>query len=166
MQISLSIREILPPTKIANHFDFDLSMIHTAGHINMRMPHYMYIKIATAFNRHKKAINESNILFLGVAYKPNIDDARESPALEIMDTVIQKGGLVSYNDPHIATIKTNAGNKLESLELSAEALAQADCIVLTTNHDAFDMKFIQKHAKLIVDMRNMVKDASEKVYKL
>ena len=151
---------------IAKRFDFDLSMIHAAGHINMRMPHYMYIKIATALNRHKKAVNGSKILFLGVAYKPNIDDERESPALEIIDTVIQKGGIVSYNDPHVPVVKTNGGNKLNSAELSAETLAQADCVVLTTNHDAFDMEFVQKHARLIVDMRNMVKEASDKVYKL
>ncbi len=151
---------------IAKRFDFDLSMIHAAGHINMRMPHYMYIKIATALNRHKKAVNGSSILFLGVAYKPNIDDARESPALEIIDTVIQKGGIVSYNDPFIATVKTNGGNTFASADLSAEALAQADCVVLTTNHDAFDMEFVQKHARLIVDMRNMIKDSSDKVYKL
>lgn len=151
---------------IAKKFDFDLSMIHAAGHINMRMPHYMYIKIATALNRHKKAVNGSKILFLGVAYKPNIDDARESPALEIMDTVIQKGGIVSYNDPHIPEVKTNEGNKLASVELTEQELKQADCVVLTTNHDAFDVEFIQKHASLIVDMRNMVKESSEKVYKL
>ncbi len=107
---------------IAKRFDFDLSMIHAAGHINMRMPHYMYIKISTALNRHKKAVNGSNILFLGVAYKPNIDDARESPALDIIDTVIQKGGEVSYNDPHIPAIKTNGGNKLESIELNEKTL--------------------------------------------
>ena len=151
---------------IAKRFDFDLSMIHAAGHINMRMPHYMYIKIATALNRHKKAVNGSSILFLGVAYKPNIDDERESPALEIMDITAHKGGIVSYNDPHIPVVKTNGGNKLYSTELSAATLAQADCVVLTTNHDAFDMEFVQKHARLIVDMRNMVKEAGEKVYKL
>ena len=151
---------------IAKRFDFDLSMIHAAGHINMRMPHYMYIKIATALNRHKKAVNGSNILFLGVAYKPNIDDERESPALEIIDTVIQKGGNVSYNDPHIPMVKTNGGNKLKSIELNEQTLKKADCVVLTTNHDAFDVEFIQKHAKMIVDMRNMVKEAGEKVYKL
>ena len=79
---------------IAKKYNFDLSMIHAAGHINMRMPHYMYIKIATALNRHKKAVNGSKILFLGVAYKPNINDERESPALEIIDTVAHKGGEV------------------------------------------------------------------------
>ncbi len=151
---------------IAKKFDFDLSMIHTAGHINMRMPHYMYIKISTALNRHKKSVNGSKILFLGVAYKPNIDDARESPALEIIDQVIHKGGIVNYNDPHIASIKTNDGNKLKSIELNEQTLSNADCVVMTTNHDAFDIELIQKHARLIVDMRNMVKEASETVYKL
>ena len=151
---------------IAKKYNFDLSMIHAAGHINMRMPHCMYIKIATALNRHKKAVNGSNILFLGVAYKPNIDDERESPALDIIDTVIQKGGIVSYNDPHIPKVRTNGGNILNSADLSAEALAKADCVVLTTNHDAFDVEFIKKHAKMIVDMRNMIKEASNTVYKL
>ena len=151
---------------IAKKFDFDLSMIHTAGHINMRMPHYMYIKISTALNRHKKSVNGSKILFLGVAYKPNIDDARESPALEIIDQVIHKGGIVNYNDPHISSVKTNDGNKLKSIELNEQTLSDADCVVLTANHDAFDIEFIQKHARLIVDMRNMVKEKSEKVYKL
>jgi UDP-N-acetyl-D-glucosamine dehydrogenase len=151
---------------IAKRFDFDLSMIHAAGHINMRMPHYMYIKIATALNRHKKAVNGSNILFLGVAYKPNIDDERESPALEIIDTVIQKSGIVSYNDPHIPVVQTHHGNTLKSVSLTAETLKNADCVVLTTNHDAFDIEFIKKHARLIVDLRNMVKEGSDKVYKL
>jgi UDP-N-acetyl-D-glucosamine dehydrogenase len=151
---------------IAKRFDFDLSMIHAAGHINMRMPHYMYIKIATALNRHKKAVNGSSILFLGIAYKPNIDDERESPALEIMDTVIQKGGVVSYNDPHIPDVKTHHGNSLKSVPLNAENLQNADCVVLTTNHDVFDIEFIKEHAVLIVDMRNMVKESSEKIYKL
>lgn len=151
---------------IAKRFDFDLSMIHTAGHINMRMPHYMYIKIATALNRQKKAVNGSKILFLGVAYKPNIDDERESPALEIMDTTVHKGGLVSYHDPFIPEVKTNEGVHFKSVEFNAETLQNADCVVLTTNHSAFDVEFIKKHAPLIVDMRNMIKEASDKVYKL
>lgn len=151
---------------IAKRFDFELSMIHTAGHINMRMPHYMYIKIAAALNRHKKAVNGSNFLFLGVAYKANIDDERESPALEIIDTVIQKGGNVNYNDPHIASVNTNAGNKLYSVELDKKTLENADCVVLTTDHNAFEVEFIQENAKLIVDLRNMVKVDSDNVYKL
>jgi len=151
---------------IAKRFDFDLSMIHAAGHINMRMPHYMYIKIATALNRHKKSVNGSNILFLGVAYKPNIDDERESPALEIIDQVIHKGGIVNYNDPHISSVNTNNGNKLQSIELNKQSLNNADCVVLTTNHEAFDVDFIKEHSGLIVDLRNMVKESSDTVYKL
>lgn len=151
---------------IAKRFDFDLTMINTAGHINMRMPHYMYIKIATALNSHKKAVNGSRILFLGVAYKPNIDDERESPALEIIDIVNHKGGEVAFHDPYIPNVKTHGGNKLSSVELTGEALKNADVVVLTTNHKDFDVEFIQKHAKLIVDMRNMIAEKSDTVYKL
>lgn len=151
---------------IAKKYNFDLSMIHAAGHINMRMPHYMYIKIATALNRHKKAVNGSKVLFLGVAYKPNINDERESPALEIMDITAHKGGIVSYHDPHIPAIKTNEGRDFNSVELTPEALTEADVVVLTTNHSTFDVESIQENAKMVVDMRNMVKEAGDKVYKL
>lgn len=151
---------------IAKKYDFDLSMIHAAGHINMRMPHYMYIKIATALNSQKKAINGSNILFLGVAYKPNINDERESPALEIMDITAHKGGVVSYHDPFIPSVKTNEGRVFNSADLSAEALAKEDVVVLTTNHKDFDVEFIKQHSKLIVDLRNMIDQKSEDVFKL
>jgi UDP-N-acetyl-D-glucosamine dehydrogenase len=151
---------------ISKRFDFDLSMIHAAGHINMRMPHYMYIKITTALNQHKKAVNGSSILFLGVAYKPNIDDERESPAIEIMNITAHKGGIVSYNDPHIPLVTTYNHGFLHSVPLTPENLQNADCVVLTTNHDSFNIDFIQQHAELIVDLRNMVKVRNENVYKL
>ncbi len=151
---------------IAKKYDFELSMIHAAGHINMRMPQYMYIKIATALNSQKKAVNGSNILFLGVAYKPNINDERESPALEIMDITAHKGGLVTYHDPYIAKVRTNEGRTFSSQELTIEVIAKADCVVLTTNHKDYDIEFIKQHSKLIVDMRNMVKESSGKVFKL
>jgi len=150
---------------IAKKFDFDLSMIHTAGHIDMMMPHRMTIKIATALNRHQKSINGSKILFLGVAYKSNIDDERESPALKIIDEVAKKGGQVSYHDPYIANIKIENG-KYQSIELSKENLKEADCIVITTIHDDFDVDFIVQNSKLVVDLRNAVKVGSDKVYKL
>jgi UDP-N-acetyl-D-glucosamine dehydrogenase len=132
----------------------------------MRMPNYMYIKISSALNRHKKPVNGSNILFLGVAYKPNIDDERESPALDIIDITAKKGGVVNYHDPFIPNIRTNNGLALNSVILSKETLQMADCVVLTTNHDAFDINSIKEHARLIVDLRNMVKETSENVYKL
>jgi UDP-N-acetyl-D-glucosamine dehydrogenase len=151
---------------IAKKYDFDLSMIHTAGHINMRMPHYMVIKISTALNGVKKPINGSKILFLGVAYKPDIDDARESPALEIMNIVAHKGGLVSYHDPYISSVETGHALSLQSVPLTKEILHDADCVVITTNHSSFDAVFIQQHAQLIVDLRNVIKDAGDKVSKL
>jgi UDP-N-acetyl-D-glucosamine dehydrogenase len=156
---------------IAKKFSFDLSMIHAAGHINMRMPHYMYIKIATALNRHKKSVNGSKILFLGVAYKPDIDDDRESPALEIMDIVKHKGGNISYHDPYVPVVKTKGHNLYDGLEIKSTPLTEAelqsaDCVVLTTNHKIFDVSFIRKNAGLIVDMRNMIKDIDENIYKL
>ena len=151
---------------IAKKYQFDLSMIHAAGHINMRMPHYMYIKIATALNSQKKAVNGSKILFIGVAYKPDINDERESPALEIMDIVTHKGGEVDYHDPYIPNVKTNEGRKLNSVELTEELVKSADVVVLTTNHKVLDIDFIKQHSKLVVDLRNMIAEKSEKVFKL
>ena len=83
-----------------------------------------------------------------------------------MDITAHKGGRVSYHDPYIPNVKTNEGRSFTSVDLSAGALAQADCVVLTTNHKDFDVEFIQKHAKLIVDLRNMVEDKSDDVFKL
>ncbi len=156
---------------IAKKYNFDLTMIHAAGHINMRMPHYMVIKITSALNSQKKPVNGSKILFLGVAYKPNIDDARESPALEIMDIIIKKGGVVSYHDPYISTVQTHGsaspgGAPLQSIDLSPTALQTADCVVITTNHAVFDAEMIQEHSRLIVDLRHVIKAPSDKVYKL
>lgn len=151
---------------IAKKYDFDLSMIHAAGHINMRMPHYMVIKISTALNSHKKPVNGSKILFLGVAYKPNIDDERESPALEIIKIIAKKGAVVSYHDPYIPFVETGHALSLQSVELTPETLHDADCVVITTNHSAFDAKMIKQHARLIVDLRNVIKDTGEDVFKL
>jgi len=151
---------------IAKKYQFDLSMIHAAGHINMRMPHYMYIKIATALNSQKKSVNGNKILFLGVAYKPDINDERESPALEIMDITAHKGGMVSYHDPYIAKVKTGEGREFSSIALTEETLKSADVVVLTTNHKAFAIEYIRKHAKLIVDLRNSIREKSDNVFKL
>lgn len=151
---------------IAKRFNFDLSMIHTAGHIDLMMAHRMTVKIASALNRQKKAINGSRILFLGVAYKPDISDERESPALKIMEEVLKKGGDVRYHDPFISSIKTQEGGVLNSVGLDAERLKLADCVVITTNHSCFDIPLIQEHSRLIVDLRNVIKEGSEKVYKL
>lgn len=151
---------------IAKIYNFDLTMIHSAGHIDNLMPHRMCIKIQSALNRQKKAINGSKILFLGVAYKGDIDDARESPALRIIDEVAKKRGIISYYDPYIPQVKTEEGHVYQSTPLTDELLESVDCVVITTAHHCFDIENITQNAKLIVDLRNLVKTGSDKVVKL
>jgi UDP-N-acetyl-D-glucosamine dehydrogenase len=154
---------------IAKNFNFELSMIHTAGAINDLMPYRMMNKISYALNRYKKALNGSTVLFLGVAYKPDIDDARESPALLLMELVAKKGAKVLYHDPYIAEVTDENGNHYIGSALSDELLRTVDCVAFTTNHSCFDVERIVKQAQLVVDTRNAVKDVSietNKVFKL
>jgi UDP-N-acetyl-D-glucosamine dehydrogenase len=154
---------------IAKGFNFDLTMINTAGNINNLMPYRMMNKIAFALNRHKKSMNGAAILFLGVAYKPDVDDARESPALLVMELVAHKGAKVAYHDPYIPEVMDEHGHKWASVELTDRALADADCVVFTTNHGCFDVEHIVEKAKLVVDTRNAVKRVhieDSKVFKL
>lgn len=151
---------------VAKKYHFDLTMIHTAGQINTSMPHRMMVKINSALNRQKKSLNGSKVLFMGVAYKADINDERESPALRLMDEVKQKGAFVSYCDPYIPTITTEAGHTYKSVELSDEAIAGSDCVVFTTAHKAFNVENIVNCAKLVVDLRNAVKTKHTNVVKL
>ncbi|THB63239.1 MAG: nucleotide sugar dehydrogenase [Spirochaetaceae bacterium] len=151
---------------IAKNYNFDLTMIHTAGHIDNLMPHRMTIKITTALNRRKKAVNGSSILFMGVAYKPDIADERESPALKIMDEVAKKGGEVMFHDPYIAEVRTPEGRIYKNQELQDSLIKKADCVVFTTNHAVFDVHSIIDKADLVVDLRNVTLESSDKVYKL
>jgi UDP-N-acetyl-D-glucosamine dehydrogenase len=154
---------------IAKGFNFDLTMINAAGNINNLMPYRMMNKIAFALNRHKKPLNGSKILFIGVAYKPDIDDARESPALLVMEQVARKGAVVSYHDPYIPQVIDEHGHTWEAVELSDQNLAESDCVVFTTNHSSLDIDRIVNRARLIVDTRNAVKGVhieDGKVYKL
>lgn len=154
---------------IAKGFNFDLTMINTAGNINNLMPYRMMNKIAFALNRQQKAMSGSTILFLGVAYKPDIDDPRESPALLVMEQVAHKGAKVLYHDPYIPEVTDDHGRTWKGVELTDEILAKADCVVFTTNHACFDVDRIVSKARLVVDTRNAVKRVhieDGKVYKL
>ena len=150
---------------IAKKYEFDLSMIHTAGHINMRMPHYMYIKISTALNTKGKAIKGSKILIIGVAYKANINDARESPAVKIINKLLHKGALAEYHDPHISELQIANGGVLFSTEISPELLSTFDAVVICTNHDEMDKEMIKIYSNLIIDLRNTF-PLSDKIHKL
>ncbi len=154
---------------IAKEYNFDISMIHAAGAINDLMPYRMMSKISFALNRQKKSMNGSTILFLGVAYKPDIDDARESPALLVMEQVAKKGAKVLYHDPYIPSVKDENGKVWKGVKLTDKLLREVDCVVFTTNHSCFDVKHIVDTANLVVDTRNAVKDIAienEKVFKL
>jgi UDP-N-acetyl-D-glucosamine dehydrogenase len=154
---------------IAKNYSFDLSMIHTAGAINTLMPYRIMSKISFVLNRHKKSMNGSTVLFLGVAYKPDINDARESPALLVMEQVARKGARVLYHDPYIPEVVDEHGKQYVSVELTDELISNADCMVFTTNHRCFDVEHIVSRAQLVVDTRNAVKHVAiedGKVFKL
>jgi UDP-N-acetyl-D-glucosamine dehydrogenase len=141
---------------IAKLFNFDLTMINAAGNINNLMPYRMMNKISYALNRRGKAMNGSRLLFLGVAYKPDIDDPRESPALLVMDECRKKLALVDYHDPYISEALSEQGHRYAGKELTDELVAEADCVVFTTNHSCFDVERIVEKAALVVDLRNAV----------
>lgn len=151
---------------IAKQYQFDLTMINTAGHIDMLMPHRMLIKITAVLNRHQKPVNGSKILILGVAYKPDISDERESPALKIMDEVARKQGEIYYHDPYIPNVKTPQGKEYSSSDIDDSFIESMDIVVFITNHSQFNVEKIVEKSKLVVDLRNAVKFKSDKVFKL
>jgi UDP-N-acetyl-D-glucosamine dehydrogenase len=154
---------------IAKGLNFDLTMIDAAGRINNLMPHRMMNKIAYALNRQGKPMNGSTILFLGVAYKADIDDARESPSLLVMEECAKKRAKVLYHDPYIPEVTDEHGTKWVGVDLTDDILAKADCVVVTTAHSCFDVEHIVEKAQLVVDTRNAVKRVhieNGKVFKL
>ena len=132
---------------------YSTRFIELADNINSNMPRHVVEKITDALNAHRKPINGSRLLVLGVAYKPNVGDIRESPAFEVIEQLLHKGGLVSYHDPFVPLLK-NENFALQSVELTPEALGQADCVVVITNHEVFDWTWVAEHATLIMDTRN------------
>jgi UDP-N-acetyl-D-glucosamine dehydrogenase len=140
----------------AKETGFEARFIELAGQINGSMPYYVVGKIVDALNDQKKPARGSRILVLGVAYKENIDDVRESPALDVMKILADKGALVSYSDPHVPAVD-EAGLEMASLELKPEVLARFDCMVVATAHDGFDYDMIVEAGVPIVDARNALK---------
>jgi UDP-N-acetyl-D-glucosamine dehydrogenase len=148
--------------------NYNARFIELASEINANMPRYVVDKVQDALNKHRKAINGSRILVLGVAYKPNVSDLRESPALDVIGLLKQKGATVNYHDPYVAEVRHELF-QLKSVPDLEGALGQADCVVITTNHDSYDWKKILALSRLIVDTRNALGDdgrESEKVVRL
>ncbi len=127
--------------------------IELASEINAEMPYYVVDLVGEGLNRSEKSIKGSRVLLLGMAYKPDIDDVRESPALDIHEILLSKGAIVSYHDFYVPQVKFN-GREIKSIELSEEILENQDCVVITTNHSRYDWEWIVKHSKLVVDTRN------------
>ncbi|HWC00656.1 MAG TPA: nucleotide sugar dehydrogenase [Bryobacteraceae bacterium] len=130
--------------------------IELAGYINGQMPEFVVAKIQNALNDHAKPLKNSHVHVLGVAYKRDIDDVRESPALDIIHLLMHRGAKVTYTDPHVPSLRMHGGDELAAEQTDA-AIAEADCVVMVTDHSCFDYGRIVDRAKLIVDTRNAFK---------
>jgi len=147
----------------AREYDFHTEFIELAGKINSQMPEFCVTKLARALNSRRKPINGSRILVVGVAYKPDVNDMRESPALRVIDLLMSEGAEVTYHDPHVPTLVSRG---MESVPLTPDVLSAVDAVAVVTNHSSIDWNEIAEHAPLVVDFRNTVPDVDGKVWKL
>ena len=142
--------------------------IELAGEINTSMPGYVIDKLQAALNERGKAVKGAKVLILGLAYKPNIDDPRESPAFEIIDRLLKVGAEVSYHDPHISVAPSMRSwpdlPTMESQPLTPDTLAAADATVLVTDHAAVDYDLVLEHAPILIDTRGVYRDHNGKVH--
>ena len=119
------------------------------------MPEYVVTRLAEALNEHGKPFKGSRILVIGIAYKKNVEDKRESPAVEIMELLRTRGAALAYTDPHVPRFPTMREHRLDlsSIDLTPQTIAEHDAVLIATDHDAFDYDLIAKHARLIIDSR-------------
>jgi UDP-N-acetyl-D-glucosamine dehydrogenase len=149
----------------ARELDFPTEFIELAGKVNQHMPYYCAERIARALNGRQKAVAGSSVLLLGVAYKSDVGDLRESPALKLLGLLHDAGAQVGYHDAHVPDLR-DAGFDLASLPLTDELLARSDAVCVVTAHTSVDYERVAEHARLVVDFRNAVPTAGEKVVKL
>lgn len=147
----------------ARQYDFHTRFIELAGEINVEVSYYVINKIIRALNDENKSMKDAKIFVLGVAYKKDIDDARESPALKIMELLRKNGANITYHDPYIPVIEPHGGSTMhmESRELTDGVLQEADCVLILTDHSNIDYDNVAAKAKLIVDTRNATKNVAE-----
>lgn len=156
---------------IARKHDMATRFIELAGEINTSMPDYVIQQVAKALNTAGKPIRDSHVGILGVAYKKDIDDPRESPAFRLIELLEDQGALLSYNDPYIPVLPKMRNYRVPSLEseaITVEYLSSLDCLLVATNHSSYDWDFIVEHAPLIVDTRNATRDVTagrEKIHR-
>jgi UDP-N-acetyl-D-glucosamine dehydrogenase len=142
---------------IARQYDAPTRFIELAGEVNASMPQYVVERVTSALNDAGKPVRGSRIALLGIAYKKDVDDPRESPAFKLYELLHERGAVLTYNDPHIPTLPRMRHYQLPPLAsqtLTAEYLGAQDCVLIATDHSAYDYDFIVRHARLIVDTRN------------
>ncbi|CAA7599637.1 UDP-glucose/GDP-mannose dehydrogenase family, NAD binding domain protein [Acididesulfobacillus acetoxydans] len=155
----------------AREYDFHTRFIELAGEINVEVSYYVVNRVIRALNSENKSLKDAKVFVLGVAYKKDIDDVRESPALKIMELLRREGATVSYHDPFIPVIEPHGGStvRLESTPLSDAALAEADCVLILTDHSSVDYERVVEQARVVVDTRNATKNVKknrEKIAKI
>lgn len=146
----------------AREYGFHTSLIEASGMINDRMPEYTVDRCGEVLNRHKKAINGAKVLVLGVAYKQDIDDYRESPALRVIEEFKKRGAEVSYYDPWVAEYRYKGQSYKGISELNEAVLREADIVVVTTAHTNVDYELVQQHAQAVFDAKNVMKNIAER----
>jgi UDP-N-acetyl-D-glucosamine dehydrogenase len=152
----------------AKEVDFPTRFIELAGEINTFMPYFVVDRTVEELNKRGRVINGAKVLILGIAYKKDVDDQRESPSLKIITLLQQRGAKVDYNDPHVPI---SSGHRdypdlnMKSVKLDAAALKKYDAVIIATSHAAYDYDWIVKHSRLIVDTRNAIKRKRKNVVK-
>ncbi|HLE65588.1 MAG TPA: UDP binding domain-containing protein, partial [Burkholderiales bacterium] len=151
----------------ARKFGVQARFVELAGEINRAMPEWVVGKLAAALQKCGKTVSGSRCLVLGLAYKKNIGDTRESPAVELMELLAAQGATVDYSDPHVPVFPKMRDHRfdLKSVILTAVGMASYDALLLVTDHDAFDYAWIRRHARLIVDTRGVYLDGAPNVVK-
>ena len=153
----------------AREYDFATRFIELAGEVNTAMPYHVVDAVAAALNDRHKSIKGSKILILGMAYKKDVDDLRESPSLKLLELLTARGAVLDYNDPYFPALfkmRHYDFSNMRSVDLSAERLASYDCVLISTDHSSYDYNSIARDAKLVVDTRNAtrrVKQNREKI---
>jgi UDP-N-acetyl-D-glucosamine dehydrogenase len=152
----------------AREYGVNTRFIELAGEVNSNMPDYVISKLSGALNQGRRSIKGSKILTLGIAYKKNVDDMRESPSVVLMEKLREMGATVAYSDPHVTSFPRMRGHAdfdLDSVELTPESIASYDCILLATDHDRFDYDLIKANAKLLIDTRGRYLEPATNIVK-
>jgi UDP-N-acetyl-D-glucosamine dehydrogenase len=138
----------------ARKLDVNTEFIELSGRVNARMPEYVVEKVEQQLNARQRALNGARVGLLGVAYKKNTSDVRESPAIKIIELLLEKGAKVSYHDPHVATLRVD-GHEMRSQPALEEFLASNDCAIVVTDHDTIDWMQVLPYSQKLVDTRNV-----------